>query len=103
MEKANKSFKDYAEASKEVEANLKNAAFKGLQSLEDGLVGIMTGTMKAKDAFRSMAQSIIADLARIFIQKQINITIRFISAISKKNLKRSNMTRHHFLLFIIIA
>jgi t-SNARE complex subunit (syntaxin) len=71
VEKANKSFKDYAEASKEVEANLKNAAFKGLQSLEDGLVGIMTGTMKAKDAFRSMAQSIIADLARIFIQKQI--------------------------------
>ena len=37
LQKANKSFKDYAEASKEVEANLRTAAFKGLQKMEDGL------------------------------------------------------------------
>lgn len=71
LQKANKSFKDYAEASKEVEANLRGAAFKGLQKVEDGLTGIITGTMNAKEAFRSMATSIISDLARIFIQKQI--------------------------------
>jgi len=71
LQKANKSFADYAEASKEVEANLRGAAFKGLQKLEDGLTGIITGTMNAKEAFRSMATSIISDLARIFVQKQI--------------------------------
>ena len=67
--------KDYASSADDVKANLEGAALKGVQSLEDGLLGIMTGSMKAKDAFKSMAQSIIADLARIFIQKNITGSI----------------------------
>jgi len=67
--------KDYASSADDVKANLEGAALKGVKSLEDGLLGIMTGSMKAKDAFKSMAQSIIADLARIFIQKNITGSI----------------------------
>ena len=71
LQKAKKAFDDYAEAAQEVQANLANVALKGVQSLEDSLVGIVTGATNAKDAFRSMAQSIIADLARMAIQKAI--------------------------------
>ncbi|MFC0243677.1 phage tail tape measure C-terminal domain-containing protein [Rhodopseudomonas telluris] len=40
-------------------------------STTDSLVGVVTGTKKVGDAFKSMANSIIADLARIAIQKSI--------------------------------
>ncbi|MDF1506205.1 phage tail tape measure C-terminal domain-containing protein, partial [Roseisolibacter sp. H3M3-2] len=43
----------------------------GLRSLEDGLVGIITGTQSVAGAFKSMAASIISDLARIAIQQAI--------------------------------
>jgi major membrane immunogen (membrane-anchored lipoprotein) len=66
-----KALKDYADAAKDVKANLESAALRGVKSLEDALVGVVTGATSAKDAFRSMAQSIIADLARLAIQKAI--------------------------------
>lgn len=71
LDKATQKFRDYAKSAQDVEANMANAAFKGLQSFEDGLVGIVDGSMSAKDAFKQMASSIIKDLIRIFIQKQI--------------------------------
>tara|TARA_X000001388_G_scaffold3779_1_gene2650 strand:- start:1216 stop:2712 length:1497 start_codon:yes stop_codon:yes gene_type:complete len=71
VEKASQKFRDYAKSAQEVEANMAGAAFKGLQSFEDGLVGIVDGSMNAKEAFKQMASSIIKDLIRIFIQKQI--------------------------------
>jgi hypothetical protein len=43
----------------------------GLQSLEDGLVGVITGTESVASAFKKMAASIIADLVRIAIQQTI--------------------------------
>lgn len=43
----------------------------GIQSLEDELTGIISGTESVGSAFKKMAQSIIADLARIAIQKTI--------------------------------
>ncbi|MFA7505297.1 MAG: phage tail length tape measure family protein [Burkholderiaceae bacterium] len=52
------------ESFERVEAN-------GLQSLEDGLVGIITGTESVAGAFKRMAASILADLARIAAQKFI--------------------------------
>ena len=64
-------FKDYADAAKDVQANLESVALRGVRSLEDALVGIVTGATSAKDAFKSMASSIIADLARMAIQKSI--------------------------------
>ena len=72
IQKAKQSFKEYAETAQDVQANLANAALKGVKTLEDSLVGIVTGSTNAKDAFRSMAQSILADIARIFIQQSIS-------------------------------
>jgi len=71
VQKAIQAFKEYADAAQDVQANLANAALRGVKSLEDALVGVVTGATSAKDAFRSMAQSIIADLARLAIQKAI--------------------------------
>ncbi len=55
---------DTARALQEVEA-------RGLESLEDGLIGIISGTESVGAAFSRMAQSILADLARIAIQKAV--------------------------------
>lgn len=63
--------KDYAEKSKDLQKNLKDYAITGVKSLEDALVGVVDGSMKAKDAFRQMASSIISDLIRMQIQKSI--------------------------------
>lgn len=50
---------------------LKGVAVDGLKGVEDGLVGIIDGTESAATAFKKMAASIIADLARIAIEKLI--------------------------------
>lgn len=55
----------------QMNAALENVAANGLQSLEDGLVNILTGTQSVADAFKQMAASIIADLIRIQVQKMI--------------------------------
>jgi len=61
----------YQDAALDVKSALQSTAVDGLKRMEDALLGLMQGTVSAKDAFRSMASSIIADLARIAIQKQI--------------------------------
>jgi hypothetical protein len=50
---------------------LQGVAVNGLQSVESGLLGILDGTESVKSAFKRMATSIIADLARIAIEKAI--------------------------------
>lgn len=50
---------------------LDQVAANGLAGVEDGLLSIITGTESAGSAFKKMAASIIADLARIAIQKAI--------------------------------
>lgn len=50
---------------------LKGVEVDGLKGLEDGLTGILTGTKTVAGAFKQMATSIIADLARIAIEKAI--------------------------------
>lgn len=49
----------------------------GLQSLEDGLLGVINGTESVAGAFKKMANAIIADLARIAIEKAILSIIGF--------------------------
>ncbi len=44
---------------------------RGMQALEDGLMNIISGTESVSKAFKRMASAIIADLARIAIQKMI--------------------------------
>lgn len=71
LSEGQQALKDYAKSAADVQANLETAALSGVQKLEDALVGIVDGSMSAKEAFKSMASSIIKDLIRIFIQKQI--------------------------------
>jgi phage-related minor tail protein len=54
---------------------LQRVEVDGLQHLEDGLMGVITGTMKVKDAFHQMAAAILEDLLRIAIEKYIIGTI----------------------------
>lgn len=53
----------------ELKLSLQSVKVDGLQSLEDGFVGVITGTESVASAFKKMANQIIADLARIAIQK----------------------------------
>jgi hypothetical protein len=62
---------EYALAARNLGNQLDNVAARSLLNLEDALVGVLMGTMSVKDAFKSMAASIIADLARILIQRSI--------------------------------
>lgn len=50
---------------------LQQVAVDGLQSLEDGIVGVISGTKSLADAFGDMAKSILADLIRIQVQRMI--------------------------------
>ena len=50
---------------------LKGVEADGLKSLSDGMVGIISGTESVGSAFKHMADQIIADLARIAIEKLI--------------------------------
>ena len=62
---------ELANAAKDVQKNMESAAVRGIKSLEDALVDVTMGTASAKDAFKSMARSIISDLIRIQIQQSI--------------------------------
>jgi hypothetical protein len=66
-----KQLMDLAESAKDVQKNMESAAVRGIKSLEDALVDVTMGTASAKDAFKSMARSIISDLIRIQIQQSI--------------------------------
>jgi len=70
-EKATKALEDYAKEARNTQGQLANMAMNGVQSLEDSLVGMITGTKSAKEAFSDMATSIIEDLARMQVQKNI--------------------------------
>lgn len=66
-----KQLMDLADSAKDLQRNMESAAVRGVKSLEDALVDVTMGTASAKDAFKSMARSIISDLIRIQIQKNI--------------------------------
>jgi tape measure domain-containing protein len=53
----------------DVNAALEQVAVSGLGSLEDGLAGVLAGTGSLSDGFKRMATSIIADLARVSVQR----------------------------------
>jgi uncharacterized phage infection (PIP) family protein YhgE len=71
LEQAVGKLKDFSDSSKELKANLAEAALNGLGHLEDGIMSIIDGTKSAKDAFKDMARSIVNDLLKIAIQKSI--------------------------------
>ena len=59
------------EAMKKVLMTMDDVKMRGINSLEDALVGLATRTTSVADAFRSMARSVITDLTRIAIQQRI--------------------------------
>lgn len=59
---------DYATGAKDVAGQVRDAFSNGFQGLEDALVQF---TMTGKLSFRSFAQSVLADLARILIRSQL--------------------------------
>lgn len=67
--------KTLAEDSRDLNKNLEDVAVRGIKSLEDAMVSAITGTMKLKDAFKSMAASIISDIMRMYIRMQISAPI----------------------------
>lgn len=63
--------KRYIQTLGNVKDAMDNMAVRALMNLEDSLLRVMTGTMSVKDAFKAMAISIIEDLIRIQIRRQI--------------------------------
>ena len=63
------------DATEKMNITMQNVRATGIRSLEDGLVGIITQTTSVKDAFRNMANAIIADLARMAIRKAITMPL----------------------------
>ncbi len=70
-EQANSPLLQFARSARDTEAAAQQFAVGGLKSLEDGLVDIVTGASTVQDAFKKMANAIIADLARIAIRQAI--------------------------------
>lgn len=59
------------ESTTDMNTALQGVAVDGLDQLESGLLGIVNGTESVSSAFKRMAASILADLARIAIQKAV--------------------------------
>jgi hypothetical protein len=70
VDNATESMKKFV-AVQDEQAKLSKIQRSSLRSLEDALVSVADGTATVKDAFKSMAKSIISDLIRIQIRKSI--------------------------------
>ncbi len=66
---------EYANQAANVNKAMQSVVSGGLKSMEDALLGIMMRTSSVSEAFRSMANSIIADLARMAIRQMITAPI----------------------------
>lgn len=63
--------KDFSDSMPTLNQAMEAVVVGGMKSLEDSLVSLVNGTMSVKDAFRSMATSVVNDLIRMAIQQQI--------------------------------
>ena len=73
--KSKTAMEKYVEASEDMKAATEKIAVDALGRLEDSFAGIVTGTMSAKEAFRSMANSLLSDLARLAAKKALGSLI----------------------------
>ncbi len=69
--KANSPLNAFARSARDTDAITQQAAVGGLRNVEDALADIVTGASSVQDAFKNMANAIIADLARIAIRQAI--------------------------------
>lgn len=70
-EQVKETTKELAGATEDLNWEYQNIADNGISALEDGLTGLINGTKSAKDAFRSMALSIVNDMIKMQIQQSI--------------------------------
>lgn len=70
-EKTRTALEQYGDAARDTFSQLQDIGVASMQNLEDALLGVVNGTMSAKDAFRSMALSIVNDLIRMQIRQSI--------------------------------
>jgi hypothetical protein len=68
---ATQALRDYARAAQDVGKSMVSLQLGAIRSLEDSFIGLINGTMSVKDAFASMATSIVNDLIRIMVQQSI--------------------------------
>jgi len=66
-----KALKEKNEVVKEYGLTLMDVEKRAIGSLEDGLVGLISGTKSASAAFKDMARSIVNDMIRMQIQQSI--------------------------------
>lgn len=66
-----KALADYAKAARDAKEMTLDLAARGVKRLEDNLVDVAMQSKTASEAFKDMARSIISDLVRIGIQRQI--------------------------------
>src|SRR5690606_29899034 len=71
LERMNSGFSRYALEAGNLRTQLDDMAMNSMKSMEDALLGVVTGATSASEAFHKMADAIIADLARIAIRKAI--------------------------------
>ena len=72
--------KEVTKAVEQFGLTMQDVAQRGIRSLEDAMVDLISGTRSAKDAFADMARSIIRDIIRMQVQQ--NITQPLNTAIS---------------------
>ncbi|HWL04998.1 MAG TPA: tape measure protein [Xanthobacteraceae bacterium] len=71
IENARSPLAQFAREAQNTRMQVDELALNSINSLEDALVDVVTGTQTAAEAFKKMADAIIADLARIVIRKTI--------------------------------
>lgn len=68
---ANGPLASFARQAGDTDKVMQDFALSGVRTLEDGLADVVTGASSASDAFKRMANAIIADLARIAIRRAV--------------------------------
>ena len=62
---------NYIDSTKDLKTSLEELAVQGVEGFNDSLAGMINGTVRAADAFKSMALSIIASMQKMIIKKLI--------------------------------
>jgi tape measure domain-containing protein len=75
LERQHDALDDLANSGLTFNEQMRSISNDGLNSLEDALVDIITGTKSVKEAFADMAKAIAADLARMAIRQAITIPL----------------------------
>ena len=71
LEESQTLLQEYADEASNVKDSLQEVAMGGVRSLENSMLDLAKGTKSAAEAFKSMANSIADDIARMYIKQKI--------------------------------